>query len=436
MGDLMTLDFGGVALPFDQTQAAELAKGMTAGLGGEFKRSARVSMGNSGDWELIDSEGEIHDLGRDIKIVIVDQREYVSRVHYAKSYDEMKETGEFEAPDCQSYNGETPDDSVEKPYSDKCKTCTAFEKSGQKCAYYRRVVAVLIGADGTFSDPFVFEPKAVSLFDKTIVKERYGSYGWYMNVLASQKRNGVAMPIPAQAVVTHCIPMPKMDVATIKFGIAANSAGGYWALTKEQFEEILALKESEEVQDMLKPFNAAANNPSSAGRIPVKNIETDEPVAAPAVETKEETTKKAAPARKSSPAKKEQPKPKKATKQVVLGMEHPDVVNSEDYDYAELKEWASDPDTTQDDVTEFLQENFPQALEPVTVEVDEPVEPEVEPKPAKRSPPRKVSSAKKEAVEQPVGKTENVVDTSGAEVDPTLAAQANAMAETLDEFDD
>ena len=54
MSDLMVLDMGGLALPFDATQAAELTNNMTAGFGGQFKKSARLSMGNSGDWELID----------------------------------------------------------------------------------------------------------------------------------------------------------------------------------------------------------------------------------------------------------------------------------------------------------------------------------------------------------------------------------------------
>lgn len=430
MSDLMVLDMGGLALPFEPSQAAELTKNMTAGFGGQFKKSARLSMGNSGDWELIDENGEVHDMGRDVNIVIVDQREFVSRVHYAKSFDEMKASGEFDAPDCQSYNGETPDADVEKPYSDKCKTCQAFETSGQLCGYYRRVVGVIAYEDGTFSDPFVFEPKAKSLFDKTVVKERYGSYGWYMNTLASQKRNGVPMPIPTQAVVTKCMPMPKMEVATIKFGVASTSAGGYWSLNKEQFEEILRLKDSDEVKEMLKPFNAATNNPSSAGRIPVKDV-TDEPKAETKAETvAEEPKAKSAPApkAKSAPAKKEAPAPKAKTKKVVLGLEHPDVKNGEDFDYEDIVEWAKDADEA--DVKAWLEENFPQALEPVEVadetEAEEPAkeEPKAKKAPVKRTKP---AEAKVE---------ENVVDTSGQAVDPEMAEQAEQLAEGLDDFDD
>lgn len=438
MSDLMVLDMGGLALPFDATQAAELTKNITAGFGGNFKKSARLSMGNSGDWELIDSEGEIHDLGREVNIVIVDQREGVSRIHYAQSFDEMKASGEFAAPDCQSFDGVSPDESVEHKYAGKCKDCKAFEQSGQLCGYYRRVVAVLAYEDGTFSDPFVFEPKAKSLFDKTVVKERFGSYGWYMNVLASQKRNGVPMPIPTQAVVTKCMPMPKMEVATIKFGISSNAAGGFWTLSKEQFDEILKLKDSDEVKDMLKPFNAATLNPSSAGIIPVKDV-TDEPKQekAPAKQAKpepveaqaeqEETTvKQETTPTKKVPPKKSPPAPKVAKKTVVLGMEHPDVKNSADYDYDELVEWAKDADEA--DVKEFLAENFPQALEPV--EVDEPAEVE---QPKKAPPRRSLPKTKKEAVDTA---DENVVDTSGASVDPALAAQAEELAAGLDDFDD
>lgn len=435
MTDVMVLDLGGVALPFDETQAAELTKNMAAGFGGSFKKSARLSMGNSGDWELVDSEGEIHDLGREVNIVIVDQREYVSRVHYGQSFDEMKASGEFVSPDCQSYNGIEPDENVEHKYSDKCKDCKAFELSGQLCGYYRRVVAVLAHEDGTFSDPFIFEPKAKSLFDKTVVKERYGSFGWYMTVLASNKRNGVALPIPTQSVVTKCMPMPKMEVATIKFGLGSTSSGGYWTLNKEQFAEILALKDSDEVKDMLKPFNAAFNNPSSAGRIPVKDV-TDKAdnVANSAVEVPTQPAEEAnpAPKRKSPPAKKVT---KPATQMVVLGLDHPDVKNSPDYDYSVIVEWAKDAD--ENEVREFLEEEFPQALEPVEVEVPTQPAEETKPTPKRKSPPvKKVAEAQPEDKKPSEAVNSNVVDTTGQEVDPELAKQAEQLAEGLDEFDD
>lgn len=399
MSDLMVLDLGGLPLPFDPTQAAELTKGMTAGLSGGFQRSARLSMANSGDWELITAEGEVIDVGREPNIVIVDQREFVSRIHYAKSFDEQKASGEFSPPDCQSYDGVTPDASVENPYSKSCKDCDVVARTGLNCGYYRRVVAVLIDKDGTFSEPFVFEPKAKSLFDDTVVGQRYGSFRWYMNVLASQKRNGVPMPVPTQSVVTRCMAMPKAEVATIKFGIADTPAGGFWTLNKEQFDKILDLKDSDQVKDMLKPFDVAFNNPSSAGRIPIKDV-TDEPLtggveskpthfsAGTAVATTAEAPKKKAPARKVPTKKAEPPVAEVAKEKVVLGMDHPDVVNTTDFDYGELKEWASE--ATQEEINEFLAENFPQALEPVEVEA-----------PKKKAPTRKVPTKKaKEPVEE------------------------------------
>lgn len=429
MSDLMVINMGELALPFDPTMAAELTKDITHGLSGGFKRSARLTMGNSGDWELIDSEGEIHDMGREVDIVIVDQRKYNSRIHYAKSFDEQKQSGEFESPDCFSTDGLEPDSNVETPYADKCKNCPAnkisanWRDGNQMCGTYRRVIGVLVNEDGTFSDPFVLEPKYKSLSDKTVVKDRFGSFGWYMTVLVSQK-----MPIPTQAVVTRCMPMPKMETATMKFGIAPNKSGGYWTLTKEQMEEILRLKDSDEVQDMLKPFDAAGSNPSSAGRIPVVNVDVDqeEQIENPRKATEEEPKAKSAPAKKSPPVKKEahKPTPKKKVKMVVLGMEHPDVVNTDEYDYEELKEWAKD--ANEGEVKEFLEENFPQALEPVEVPDEEPeVEEHKKPTPKKKAP------VKKEATQS------NVVDTStGEAVSDEVAKQVEALTEGLDDFDD
>lgn len=419
MSDLMVLNMGELALPFDEAQAEELTKDLTAGLGGGFKRAPRLTMGNSGDWELVTPEGEVVDLGRQPNIVIVDQRNYNSRIHYENSFDDQKAAGEFEAPDCYSTDGQTPDSTVENPLCDNCKEC-AYNKISKNyvngnlaCSTYRRLICVLVREDGTFSDPCVLEPKYKSLTDDVVVKGRYGSYGWYMKVLTSQVHpvTKKPMPIPTQSVVTTCMALPKMQVATMKFGIAATPNGGYWTLNKEQMAEILRLKDSEEVKSLLEPFNAAFNNPSSAGRIPVVNVEV------PSVEEVAEEVQ-AEPAKKAPPAKK--------TRKVVLGMEHPDVVNTTEYDYAELKEWAAD--ATDEEVREFLAENFPQALEPVEVAVEE----EVKAEPAKKSPPKRQAPAKK--AEAPVA-TEEVVTNEGS-VTPEQVKEAQKLADDLDEFDD
>ena len=428
MSELMVLDMGELALPYDETLVAELTKDIAQGFGGNFKRAARLSMGNSGDWELIDSEGEVHDMGREVDLVIVDQRTYNSRIHYAKSYDEQKLSGEFEAPDCYSTDGQHPDTSVENPLCDSCKECP-YNKISKNwvdgnvmCSVYRRIVGVLVNEDSSFSDPFVLEIKYQSLSDDVVVNGRYGSYGWYMRSLTNQRhpRTGAPMPVPTQFIVTHCMPKPKMSTSTIKFGIAANKAGGYWTLTAEQRDEILRLKDSDEVKEMLEPFNAAFNNPSSAGRIEVKNVEAEAPKAE--AKNPDSNAKKAPPAKKEAPAKK--PAPTKKVKMVVLGMDHPDVVNTTEYDYNELKEWAAE--ATPEEVKEFLADAFPQALEPVEVP-DEQVAEEPKTKPA----PKRKAPAKKEEV-----KVENVVDTSGEVVSEAEATEAENLANGLDDFDD
>ena len=107
-------------------------------------------------------------------------------------------------------------------------------------------------------------------------------------------------------------------------------------------------------------------------------------------------------------------------------MEHPDVVNTTEYDYAELKEWADD--ATEDEVREFLAENFPQALEPVEVEVEETKE-----APAEAS--AKKSAPKRKAVEKKAEESENVVSNE-VEVKAEDVTKAKVLAEDLDEFDD
>jgi len=93
MSNLMVIDMGALPIAYDDELAQELTKDLTAGLSGSFKRAPRLSMGNSGDWELVTPEGEAIDLGRSVNIVIVDQRKVNSRIHYAKSFDKQKEEG-------------------------------------------------------------------------------------------------------------------------------------------------------------------------------------------------------------------------------------------------------------------------------------------------------------------------------------------------------
>ena len=112
----------------------------------------------------------------------------------------------------------------------------------------------------------------------------------------------------------------------------------------------------------------------------------------------------------------------------MLGLEHPDVKNSEDFDYEDILEWAKEADEA--DVKEWLADNFPQALEPVEVADESPAEEPVKEEPkAKKAPVKRAKPAEEK-------QEENVVDTSGQEVDPALAKQAEQLAEGLDDFDD
>ena len=114
---------------------------------------------------------------------------------------------------------------------------------------------------------------------------------------------------------------------------------------------------------------------------------------------------------------------------VVLGIEHPDVVNSEAYDYVELRDWASV--ASEEEVKKFLAENFPQALEPIEV-------PDVEAESKSNTIPQRKAPAKKEVTEKTVEpKQSNVIDTvTGKAVDPDIAKQVEALTEGLDAFDD
>lgn len=427
-----------VSLPstnLDKDIVAELTQEMTAGIGGSFKRSPRLMMTNGGDWVVIDEHGERTVIGRQANFVIVNQRPYVSRIHYPSAYNQNDE--DRLPADCYSYDGVKPDDNVEKPLCHSCKECKALELSGQKCAYYRRLVVVLAQPNGEFSDPLVLEAKSLSLFNDKVVKTPNGVFGsltWYLNGLAKNTVNGVHCPVAVQTVVTTAIPEPGQSVVTMRFNVGSLPNGGYWVLNQEQINHILELRNSEYVKDLLKPFNAADSNPMGGESIPVMNIDVNK---ASEPEAKAEPAPKPAPKSAPKPAPKSAPKPapKPApkVKKVVLGIEHPDVKNSADFDYEDIKAWAAE--SSEEDVKDWLAENFPQALEPVEVKEEEPEVPEEQAKPApKKRTPKKAT--KEPAPEVVKNEEENVIDTSGAAVDPELAKKANELAGQLDDFDD
>ena len=112
----------------------------------------------------------------------------------------------------------------------------------------------------------------------------------------------------------------------------------------------------------------------------------------------------------------------------MLGLLHPDVKNSEDFDYEDILEWAKEADEAE--VKEWLADNFPQALGPVEVADESPAEEPVKEEPkAKKAPVKRAKPAEEK-------QEENVVDTGGQGVDPALAKQAEQLAADLADYDD
>lgn len=409
----------------------QLTQDMTAGLE-SYTKPQRVVMGNSGDFSLITSQGEQISLGREINFVIVAQRPAVSRIHYAQAYDPSNTENIF--PDCYSTDGVAPDEGSTVKYSDTCANCPVKDRQDvPNCSYYRRLIIKLVNPDGTFSEPCILEPKAISLFD-TNVQVNNGvtmmNYGAYMRALASNVVNGKKMPIPVQVLVTRCVPMNNMNVATMKFGVAPNEHGGVYLLDNERVSEILSLTNSQEIQELLRPFHPASENPSRQGQIPVKNVDAPQNLQIDISQTGAlpAPTPKPAP----QPSKKVPPKPVPAPKpkvnKVVLGIEHACVKNSSDYDYASIVEWANE--ATPDEVTQWLEENFPEALIPV--ELPAPT-PKPAPQPSKKAPPKPVPVAKQgDPVVQSLAPEGNNNTNTISEAD---IESANKLAEELDALD-
>lgn len=415
-------------LAISKDQLAELTHEMTAGLD-SYTKPQRLVMSNSGDFTLITSQGEQIQMGRQVDFVIIAQRPAVSRIHFASTYD--PNSVESVSPDCYSTDGVEPDAGVTKRYSDKCANCPVkSDPSLPDCSYYRRLIVALVNYDGTLSSPCVFEPKALSLFEntvQTINNSTMMSYGAYMRALAGNMVNGRKMPIPVQVLVTRCTPMQGMKVPTMKFGIAPNKIGGLYLLDNALVQDIVARSKSNEIQELLRPFHPATENPLREGQIPVKQIEEKKELnvdwqkignSAPEPTPEPVQTPPPAPAKKAPPPPKSAPPAKKEPEMQVLGINHPCVKNSEDYDYQSIVDWAKD--ASAEEIESWLQENFPEALIPVPVEKPAPK--------TKKSPPK---SAPPKAQAPTEVKQDTPIIEATAQVDDEVTDKDRAEAERL-----
>ena len=135
---------------------------LVEGAGGGFPvlsiRGGKWRVKSGGEETVItDSEG---DPVASVPIVLVKAQREVSKIYYAKNYEE----GDDEAPDCYSMNGVAPDAAAPNPQAKKCATCpmnqwgsriTDSGKKAKRCSDNRRIVVVPAARKMDKADPGV-----------------------------------------------------------------------------------------------------------------------------------------------------------------------------------------------------------------------------------------------------------------------------------------
>ena len=133
---------------------------LTEGAGGGFPvvsiRGGKWRVKSGGE-EIVITDAD-DDPVASIPVVLVKAQREVSKIFYAKNYEE----GDDAAPDCYSMDGERPDPSAPDPQSNQCATCkmnqwgsriTDSGKKAKRCSDNRRVVVVPAARKMDSADP-------------------------------------------------------------------------------------------------------------------------------------------------------------------------------------------------------------------------------------------------------------------------------------------
>lgn len=165
-----------------------------------------------------------------IEVVLIKANKGLSKVFYAKGYDEKAEN---QKPDCFSNEGTKPDASVDKPQSKTCATCAHNQwgskigengGKGKACQDSKRMA---IAAPGLVNDPYLIRVPPASI-------KALGEYG------AALAKRGV----PYSAVVTKIGFVVDEATPKLTFKVAG-------VLTEDMHKEVKAAMDSEVVHSIL-----------------------------------------------------------------------------------------------------------------------------------------------------------------------------------------
>ena len=204
---------------------------------------ARVILNNKGRFVLMDGASEVEKLGDSVQIRFLHVHKHMQRRYYEEAYDEDRE--EVVVPVCWSNDGITPDETSASPQSDKCSNCPMNKKgsgnggSRKGCGSSRNTLIQLLDPETPMNnDPLLYKINATSHYADPSKDD--GSMNWN-KLMKLADRNGLAL----QAYPVEVASDMDGEMGQATFFVINEPA------TKAEFDEIQALRESLDMDDMV-----------------------------------------------------------------------------------------------------------------------------------------------------------------------------------------
>ncbi|TVR98843.1 MAG: hypothetical protein EA406_05520, partial [Rhodospirillales bacterium] len=208
---------------------------------------------------------------RELDIILLRGRPHMSKRWYQESYS----AGSIDMPDCWSLDGARPDVNAKAPQSDRCSTCprnqfgskiTPGGKQGKECADYKRFVVLPVLDGRVTSQPVILDLPIMSLrkargdrSDNMFLQE-------YVGALSRHS-------IKPYGVVTR-LEFTDAEYPQVAFTM-------HRATTAEEYQQIVAMREDDLVQDALGEPQVEGSGPIRESEAPVEQVLNIKPAPAP-----------------------------------------------------------------------------------------------------------------------------------------------------------
>jgi hypothetical protein len=245
--------------------------GITSGFAIMSFRGSKWRVKHGGEEEpVVNDDG---DPKPTIEVVMLAANEHVSKVYYAKAYEE----GDDANPDCMSVNGITPDEGVPNPQAKRCAVCpnsqwgsrvTEAGKKVKACQDSKRLAIVPLDdlSNESLGGPMLLRIPAASLQDLKMHVAKVRGGGHQMNRIATKIGFDMNASYPKLTFKPHR-PLKEEELYALvphfkngSIDNVLNSTGDFSSAVKEEVEEVEEDTHIEKQPKKQKPVKAKADS--------------------------------------------------------------------------------------------------------------------------------------------------------------------------------